>query len=160
MVFSSFIKKLMFTRQFDIQKGKVSLLRHREMIVSPDFVLSIQEECPHLVYSTAKDNFRNKVNYLRSEKGITGNKLLNFSLDLFEAYGLGAPSLLEKGEKIIVDVESSPFPQKIQQKGETACSYSAGALAGIFSAIENEDLDGKEVKCVGKGDRVCKFKIE
>lgn len=43
------------------------------------------------------------------------------------------------------------------EEDKPTCSYLAGLLAGGATAILGKDVDCKEVKCIGKGDDVCKF---
>ena len=43
MVLSPIIKKLMFVRQFDIDKGKIELLGGRQIMIHASAVLELQE---------------------------------------------------------------------------------------------------------------------
>ena len=61
-----------------------------------------------------------------------------------------------------IEVEKSflTYNTNFTQSGKTACIFLEGYFEGILSGFLEKDLKVREVKCVSRGDSVCRFEID
>lgn len=188
MVLSPIIKKLMFVRQFDIDKGKIELLGGRQIMIHASAVLELQEIDEGKVYESAKqsslknikgavehaqvygkmrDVFMDEIASLGKKIGETDSGVINTLQEIFNVYGLGEINIQEldnAGKKAIVIVRDSALVEEFTKKTKgrskaPVCSLTAGVIAGMFSYIFGKEIDCIEEKCKSQGNSYCLFRV-
>jgi len=186
MPLSSFLQKLLFVRQFSINKGKIEVLGNRYIMLDASDLLVLQDIDKTKMYERAKEiskkNLKSLVEHAQVYKNIKTQSLKNIAnlskkigksdegviktlQQIFEIYGLGKLNLLDlnnKDKKVILNIPNSALSDACLQnkKSKTpVCTLTAGILAGIFSYIFDKDVDCIETKCRACGAETCDFKI-
>ena len=186
MALSPILKKLLFVRQFDIDKGKINVLGGREIMLHASAILELQEIDETKIYETAKqssmknikgavdhakvygkmrDVFMGEIAHLGDKIGQSDEGVINTLQELFNIYGLGEISIQEldnKGKTAIVMIRDSALVEEHQKrKGKSAkvCALTAGVIAGLFSYIFGKEIDCVEEKCKAQGNSYCLFKV-
>jgi len=156
MALSALVKKLLFARQFEIDNGRVNMLGMRKVIISPDVISELCSTDSKTVYKAAKSALKKDTSHLKDDMGVTGKQLLDFSIQLLEAYGVGNLQLINielKSKRAMFIVNDSVFAKK------GGCGFTAGALAGVLSVMFDSDVDVKETMCASKADH-CQFEVK
>src|SRR3989344_6070655 len=140
MALSAILKKLLFVRQFDIDKGKITILGDREIMLSASAILELQEIDETKIYETAKqsslknirgavehakvygkmrDVFMEEIAHLGDKIGQSDEGVINTLQELFNIYGLGEINIQEldnKGKTAIVIIRDSALAEEYQKK--------------------------------------------
>ena len=188
MVLSPILKKLMFVRQFDIDKGKVTLLGQRQIMLDASVLLELQDIDESKLYDVAKkagfsnikgivqhakvygrvkEIFSAEITDLGKKIGETDEGTIKTLEEIFDLYGLGEMNIEEidnDKKQAIVSVRESVIAEewigKNKKKSkEAVCSLTAGILAGVFSFIFEKKVDCVEAKCKAQGNSNCLFKV-
>lgn len=188
MVLSPILKKLLFVRQFDIDKGKINLLGDKEIMLNASALLELQEIDQTKLYDIAKkSSFKNLVSFVQHAKvyekvkdvfigdiarlgrkiGQTDEGTITVLQEIFNVYGLGDMTIekIDNSDKqaLIVVRESTIAEEWMKKRREKAenpvCAITAGVIAGIFSYIFGKELDCVEIKCMARGSPYCLFKV-
>jgi len=114
----------------------------------------------HLGYSIGQQGFTRYAVPLK----LTPEKLddLMALIDaLFVSHGWARVKKYEvRGNEIIIDFEDN-WECSFQDKEDPFGShFFKGVLAGIFQRLYNKQVEIKEVKCITRGDDVCRFEIK
>lgn len=188
MGLSPILKKLLFVRQFDIEKGKINLLGDKEVMLNASALLEMQDIDETKLYDIAKkSSFKNLVSFVKHAKvyakvkdvfigdiarlgrkiGETDEGTISVLQDIFNVYGLGE-MMIEKvdnsgHEALVVVRESTMADEWMKSRKERpespVCAVTAGIIAGIFSYIFNKEVDCAEIKCMARGSPYCLFKV-
>ncbi|MCW1296919.1 MAG: 4-vinyl reductase [Candidatus Parvarchaeota archaeon] len=157
MVISTFFKRLLFAREIEIDK-ELKVLGNREIMVSPEFIVKLQNKYAKQIYEFAEETFSNEIEHIKNSTGVTGMKLLELSLNLLNLYGLGKFEIMElKKKEVIINLTFSPFAKLSKGKN---CILIAGALAGVFKIFFNKKVRCEEVVCEGEGKLYCQFVVK
>jgi len=186
MALSSFIQKLLFVKQFSIDKGKVEMFGSRYIMLDASDILILQDIDKGKVYDSAKEssktNIENIVKHAQVYKGIKSQSLKNIAnlikkigkndqgviktlQQIFEVYGLGKLNTIELNndkKTAHLQIQDSTIAQSQLKKSPSkvpVCSLTAGILAGIFSYIFDKDVNCKETKCIATKQNICEFQI-
>src|SRR3989344_3924106 len=135
MALSAILKKLLFVRQFDIDKGKITILGDREIMLSASAILELQEidetakqsslknirgAVEHAkVYGKMRDVFMEEIAHLGDKIGQSDEGVINTLQELFNIYGLGEINIQEldnKGKTAIVIIRDSALAEEYQKK--------------------------------------------
>ena len=123
MTLSPFVKKLMFARQFDIDKGSVTFLKQREVIVSPKLFSLLDKK---KMVGISQTIFEEEINNIKKSTGLSKLKLVELFLDLLDSFGFGKFKLHKLEPNVIVQVFGLPKDSE---------SYVQGALIGGFNVV-------------------------
>ncbi len=187
MAISAFLQKLMFVRQFSIDKGKVDILGQNYVLFDALALFEIQKiDSTKLysvmknssfkniseaveyakVYTNVKDVFLSNIAKLSNKIGSTDQGTLMTLKELFNVYGLGDMEIvkLENDKKqALIKISNSTIASEYSKKyskSKTPVDLIAAAiLAGIFSYVFKKQVDCVEDKCIAKGDSYCQFSI-
>lgn len=164
---SPFLKKLMFARQFLIENGKIEIIKLRNMMISPNFILSLQEKDPDKLYGLSKKVMKKDLEFFNEKISLSGAASLNRIEEIYEALGFGKINIVDidrKKKRSTVNILNSPIAKAhlVDHKNspEPKCHFIAGKISGMFSFLFKEDVDAKEVKCIAKGDDFCQFIVQ
>ncbi|NIO44865.1 MAG: hypothetical protein GTN36_04930 [Candidatus Aenigmarchaeota archaeon] len=163
-----FVKKLLFARQFKMERGELDLLGNRVIMfpawvfiyilkTSPNF-----KEISYRLYEGAKKSTKDSFTKLLSEKyGLKRDKLIEWMKNVGELGGWGTFEIknidFKKCEAVIY-VKNSPMG-KLYGKSKFPVDHIArGMFAGAACVIfNNDDCEYVETKCVAMGDTLCEF---
>lgn len=188
MGLSPILKRLLFVRQFDIDKGKITLLGDKEIMLSASALLELQEIDETKLYDIAKkSSFKNFVSFVKHAKvyekvkdvfigdiarlgrkiGQTDEGTIAVLQDVFNVYGLGEMTIdkIENSSKqaLVIVRESTIAEEWLKKKRERAddpvCTLTAGVIAGVFTYIFGKEVDCVEIKCMAKSGPYCMFKV-
>lgn len=157
---SSFVKKLMFAREFDIADGKINVLGISQVMLPVDLLDYLQNTDKKNFYKYVKISVKRDIAAYAKKIGSNEEGLQKNISDIFETFGIGKMKLEDinnnKGTSKI-RIDDSPF---IQEHFKPNCLLTAGVLAGIFSFIFRKDVDCKEVRCISAKADYCEFMIK
>lgn len=188
MALSGMLKKLLFVRQFDIDKGKITLLGDREIMLHASAILELQEMDETKIYQAAKqsslkniagavehakvygkmrDVFMDEIAALGNKIGQSDEGVINTLQEIFNIYGLGEINIQELNnneKKALVVIRDSALVEEYTKKNKSraksgVCALTAGVIAGLFSYIFGREVDCIEEKCKAQGNSYCLFKV-
>ena len=132
---STFLKKLLFARQFFNNEGKFEVLGKRNLMLDPNFIVEVQSSSKKDNYDFAKKTairameHYNKALALKTEPGHQN------LVQLIETFGFGDTSILKFDKtSAVVNVRNSIIAEEhLKQKkgGKETCDFLAGFFAGI-----------------------------
>jgi len=166
-MFSPFVKKLMFARQFNMEDGKIEFLGDRELLLPVGLVTEFQAFDEDKTYLLAKKSCIAELERMTAKLGVKGPELVKNLTEIYEAFGLGRIEIKDfdvKNGRAIINISDSPVARDYIRKNKSSkhetCNFIAGMLAGIGESIFNKNMEAKEVKCIAKGDSVCQFIVK
>ena len=164
---SPFLKKLLFARQFTIEDGKIEIIKLRNMLISPDFILNLQEKDPDALYKLSKNIMKKDLDFFNKTISLKSQASIDRIKDIYEIFGFGKIQILDfdtKNKRGVVNILDSPIAKahllNNKVSSEPKCHFIAGKISGIFSFLFKKDVNAKEVKCMAKGDDFCQFVIK
>lgn len=140
---SAFIKRLMFTRQFDISDGKIEVLGLSNVMLSYNLVDTLISSKQHELYDNLKNKTVEMVKFYSQKIGLESIGLIKALQEIFETYGLGKMQIVEldnKKKRGLIRVANVADDQKINE--HIATNITAPILCGMFSVAFK-----KEVAC-------------
>jgi predicted hydrocarbon binding protein len=163
---SAFLKRLLFARQFFIINGKIEVLGVKQMMLSSDLLLDLQNINQKKVYSIFKENMLDNIKFYGKKLGTATGMLKNIA-DIYEILGAGSleiADLSESKKRGIVRVHNSPIAEAYLRKNkrskEPVCISIAGVLAGMFTFLFKKDVNCVEKVCLSQGKDFCEFVIK
>lgn len=158
----------MFARQFSIADGKIEIIKLRNMMISPEFILELQKKDSKRVYELSKKSIEEELKHFKSKISIGGPASLNRVEEIYEVLGYGKFKVVDldtKKKRSVVNIYNSPIAESYKKNNKkkskkTQCDFIAGKISGVFSFIFNKKVEAKEVKCLAKGDDFCQFVVK
>ena len=92
---SPFLKKLLFVRQFIIDKGKIEILGQTQIMFPSNLMAELQLIDHDRVYSIVKKNIQYTIETYAKKIGSTSSGIVKSSQDIFETFGLGQFQILK-----------------------------------------------------------------
>ncbi|MBI2133508.1 hypothetical protein HYU11_02395 [Candidatus Woesearchaeota archaeon] len=142
---SSFLKKLLFARQFYINEGKIELLGKKQIMLPCDVVAELEKGNPKLYDSVKKAVINDMKNYAQRLGGSEEGMIKNID-HLFETFGLGTLQIVKldyKTKKCTVIVRNSPLTET-----NVGIPLTSAVVAGMFSFLLEKDMNTKQSKKV------------
>ncbi len=156
-MFSDFIKKLMFTRKFYMNKGAIEILNRKHVLLSSSILSSLQNKT---MYNEMKKVAQQDIHEYCNIFGSKRQDLIKNIENIFNMYGLGMLELknvdFQKNDVKLCLYNSTIAHNNGFTEG-CNCKMAAGILAGIFSYLFDNNIDCEEIKCYSKGDEYCEF---
>lgn len=164
---SPLLKKLIFARQFSVDNGEIQIIQLRNMLISPDLILQLQEADSPRLYTISKKVMKKDLDFLRGKISLEGQGNIQRLEELYELFGFGDIKVIDldrKKKRGVVNIHNSPIARSylLSRKAskEPTCNFIAGKIAGMFCFIFKKDVDAKEIKCLSKGDDFCQFIVK
>jgi len=135
---SSFIKKLMFARQFLIIDGKIEILGKRQVMLPADVVQELQKSAKA---DSLKVLIKKNIEDYAKKLGAGEEGLLKNISDIFETYGLGKMEIVDldnKNKKCLVRILNPSI------EGNSVLLDSI--LSGIFSYLFKKEVKAEKTK--------------
>ena len=185
---SAFLQKLLFVKQFSIDKGKIQILGEKQIMLDASALLVLQEIDETKIYTLGKDasmkNLREIVQHAKVYKKVKdvflaeiaelGKKVgesdagvITMLEQIFNIFGLGAMTIRNldnASPSALIHVQDSTLAEEWisyykKQADSAVCTLTAGVLAGMFSYIFRQNVDCAEMSCKACGQEQCLFKI-
>jgi hypothetical protein len=146
---SSFIKKLLFARQFFMIDGKIEVLGKRQVMLPAEMVDELQKTAKA---DTLKILVRKNIEDYAKKLGSGEEGLLKNISDIFETYGLGKLEIVDldnANKKCLVRI------QNLSSEGKSMILEIV--LGGIFSFLFKKEVKAEATKCT---KIVCEYVIK
>jgi predicted hydrocarbon binding protein len=94
--------------------------------------------------------------------GFSDEEIIRFMMDMGSQIGWGRFELdkFDSAKKhLVVKVHHSPFAEAYGTSSEPVCHMIRGVLGGMASVLFGRELESKELSCLAKGDRWCRFEV-
>jgi len=170
----NFTKKLLFARQFKMEKGRVFLLNTRISFFQPStfaymlinsknrFQLSRE-----MYYASKKSFSETFINHVKTKYKPKTRELIEIMFNLAMMSGWGDWSLVKldlKEKHSVIRMVNSPISELIKkEKIKIECpvdSLARGMHAGAAKIIFQTDVDAVETRCIALGDPFCEFVLK
>ncbi|MBI4176785.1 MAG: hypothetical protein HY516_00295 [Candidatus Aenigmarchaeota archaeon] len=159
-----FAKKLLFTGQFKMEKGSLTILTHRFMIIPVKVITSITKNAPeakkYLYYGAKEGGVDFAEALIKSFKLDSVQKLEELLINTFNLGGWGDLEIVKndmQNKLAIFRIKNSAMALEYGKSSEAVCHTNRGFLAGGASRVYGADMDCIETKCISAGDTVCEF---
>ena len=136
---SSFIKKLMFARQFFMIDGKIEILGKRQVLLPADVVQELQKTAK---VDTIKNLVKKNIEEYGKKLGAGEEGLLKNISDIFETYGMG------KLEVVTLDNANKKCIVRVHNVPEGDFILLELLLSGVFSFLFKKEVKTEK----GKGN--------
>ncbi|MBT3985713.1 hypothetical protein HOD38_02580 [archaeon] len=146
---SPFLKKLLFVRQFAIDKGKIEILGQTQIMLPSNLMAELQLIDHDKVYNIVKTNIHDTMKTYAKKMGSTSSGIVKSSQDIFETFGLGQFQILklDNSKKIaILNVSNSPMCNGCAKEKSNPCLLEA-ALDGMFTFLFKADVKVETKPC-------------
>ena len=150
---SSFLKKLLFARQFFMIDGRIEVLGKKQVMLPSDVVSALDALNTKEVYADVKNAVKKDVEDYAKKLGSGEEGILKNIDDIFGTFGLAKMELVDinfKKKTCILRLHSSPL-KKIS-RGASEFSITNAILSGVFSFLFKNDIDVVQVNVNAKGN--------
>ena len=162
-MFSDFVKRLLFAREFIIFNGRNEVLGERQSLVPVQLLIQLADVNSKMAYNIARDVMKEEMTKFAEKIGTSIPDIITNIKDFYDLLGLGSMEIASMNliaKKATVRIKDNPIALKhLIEKKEVECKLIEGILAGIFTAIFEKECDVEENKCISKGDAYCEFNI-
>lgn len=171
---SSFITKLLLTRQFSMSEKEVKLLGKNFYLQPLSQLVLLQEklqekfgeEGAKLIYEAGKASLLEMGRELQKFSS-RKYELLEVMVSFLRHFGLGDIQLLRMDERecrVEIEIKENPFVKEYLKlfgvQPKCVDLLLAGMLSGFFSVFFKRGVECKEKSCMGRGNPVCMFVIK
>ncbi len=142
---SGFIKKLLYTNQFQVFKGKTSILETPYTILPLEALVLLEKREPKLCYSLMKKAAFEHAGILMKKTGFKGKQAFSLLMESFDVFGIGELQVIELDEKQckgrVKLLDSAYLKEAAKLKIAAKHSVTSGTLAGFFSYYLSHNVD-------------------
>ncbi len=143
---SSFLKKLLFARQFFMIDGKIEVLGKKQVMLPSDVMSALDGLNTEESYFNVKSAVKKDIGDYAKKLGSGEEGILKNIDDIFGTFGLGKLEMVDinlKKKACILRLHNSPLKS---MNGKTAEFHMTDAiLSGVFSFLFKKDVDVKRV---------------
>lgn len=157
---SSFLKKLLFARQFFIIDGKIEVLGKKQVMLPSDVICELQKINSRQAYNTVKKTMTNDLKDYAKKLGSGEEGMLKNVESIFETFGLGKLQIVDLDNKNKRCAMRLHGPSLVMPNNLDEFGITPAILAGIFSFLFDKDVDAKQTKPYGKGFDYCEYTIK
>jgi len=152
---STFLKKLLFVRQFFIIDGKIEVLGKRQVMLPKEVLSEVESSSTKLDYKKLKKIFMENIKDYAKKIGSGEEGMYKNMVDVFETFGLGRIEVLKSDNKkktCVLRVHDCPILD-----GGNKSKILTAALSGMFSFLFSKDVNAEQLKTKKE---VCEFQIK
>jgi len=145
---SSFLKKLLFARQFFMIDGKIEILGKKQVMMPTNVLAELQKLNTQTTYSAVKSVIRKDVEDYAKKLGSGEQGMLKNINYIFETFGLGKLEIMDinnKKKKCIIRIHNSPL-MDLKKKEKPVYNITPAIISGMFSFLFDKEVDAKLVK--------------
>lgn len=163
------VKKLLFARQFQMEKGNINLMGLDIMMIPAPVMVDIiktleksigYEKTKKLIYNGVKSGTSYYAKKISEKYNIKGVKLIQWLVDTMMLTGWGEAKLISidiKRKTAILHLYNSTLAKHYGKSKKPIDHVMAGAQAGGASIVFGEDAIVRETKCSSMGNDFCEF---
>ncbi len=158
---SSFLKKLLFARQFFMIDGRIEVLGKKQIMLPSDVVFELQKCDSSLCYDSVKNAVKRDIGDYAKKLGSGEGGMLKNIDDLFGTFGMGKLEMVDinfKNKTCILRLHNSPLGQNAGKSAEF--QITPAVLAGVFSFLFSKDVDAKQTKQAAGNFGYCEYVIK
>lgn len=164
-----FAAKLLFARQLNFEKGKLTIFGQRVTIIPASLLLLLNKRCTEdkqfarVIYQAMKDSVYEFCQAVSKRFGIKREEMAQFLMKLTEMNGYGilsVPKLDYRAKVAVFHVYGLPSEALAGQlkAGVVVDHYWAGMLAGgVAFAFDDFNINVLETSCVANRKGYCRF---
>ncbi len=155
---SSFLKKLLFARQFYMTDGKIEVLGKKQIMLPSDVISDLPASNSKIVYETIKKDIKKDIQDYAKKLGSGEEGMLKNIDYIFETFGLGKMQVIDinnKDKKVVVRIFNSPFAESKGEKDNL--QMTSAVLSGMFSFLFEKDVNAQQT---GKSTVYCEYVIK
>lgn len=175
-------KKWLERLDFDEKNGTIKIFGVRHTIISSDTYRHIRDSmikivgpaADSLLYLAAKEHCQEYLKIVLKKSAVARfaskfkwgrEKITEKAAQILTEYGFGKVEIedINLDGKSIAVIKNSCIGTAYKKHTKSlvpVCSYIAGLIAGGATTINKTNYDCREIECVAKGDKVCKFVLE
>lgn len=163
------VKKLLFARQFTMEKGTMSLMG-LDVIIMPvsvvaDIIKSLEktigyEKTKKIIYEGVKSGTYNYSRGVGGKYGLKGAELIKWLVDIMMLTGWGEAKLISvdiKNKTAILHLYNSTLAKNYGRSKKPIDHVMAGAQAGGATVVFGKNAVVRETKCISMGHDFCEF---
>ncbi len=152
------------------EKGGLFYEEVRYLLIRPETLMAFQkgiekeigERASQILFRSGFEGGSLSSKRYREVFGLSDEEIVHFMLEMGTQIGWGRFELerfdpIEK--RIDAKVFHSPFAEAYGSSASPVCHLIRGVLAGMASILFRKQFEGKEVLCLAKGDKYCRFEI-
>ena len=162
-MFSDFVKRLLFAREFTIINGRNEVLGERQSLIPIQLLIQLGDVNLKMTYNIARNVIKEEMIKFAKKIGTSTPDMITNLKDFYDLLGLGSMEIVSINlitKKATVIIKDNPVALKhLIEKKVVECKLIEGILAGMFAVIFEKECDVEEDKCISKGDAYCEFNI-
>jgi len=163
------VKKLLFARQFSMEKGNINLMGLDVVIipasVMADIIKTLEkaigyEKTKKMIYEGVKSGTHYYATKVSEKYNIKNVKLIKWLVDTMMLTGWGEAELISismKRKTAILHLYNSTLAKHYGRSKKPIDHVMAGAQAGGASVVFGKDTVVRETRCVSMGHDFCEF---
>ena len=155
---------------FDPEKGGVFYQEVRYLLVRPETLAAFQKavekeigtKASNILYQSGFQGGTLSSKKYRDVFGLSNEEIIRFMMEMGSQIGWGRFELEgfdASKEILIVKVYHSPFAEAYGASSQPVCHMIRGVLGGVASSVFGKEIESKEISCLAKGDKYCRFEI-
>ncbi|UCC66302.1 MAG: hypothetical protein JSW32_05310 [Deltaproteobacteria bacterium] len=156
---------------YDQESGSLLYKESRYLLIRPETIIGFQKAIEESLKEKADEKFYTggfTGGFLSTKKykelhSYSDREIIDFMMKMGAEIGWGRFKLekYDRDKKILkVSVKDSPFATAYGKADKGVCHLTRGVMAGMGSALFEQNCTGKEIACAAKGDERCVFVIK
>lgn len=144
---SSFLKKLLFARQFIMIDGRIEVLGKKQVMLPSDVLSELESLGTKEAYANVKSAVRKDVEDYAKKLGSSEEGILKNVGDIFGTFGLGKLELVDinfKKKNCILRLHNSPLSHLRHNGKQVEFHMTDAILSGLFSFLFKREVDAKQ----------------
>jgi predicted hydrocarbon binding protein len=155
---------------FDPEKGAIHFKGVRYLIIRPETIMEMFTNLYNTVGETAVEAFyqggftggKLSSTRFKNDMGFDDRQIIDFMANMGTQIGWGNFDVVEfdpENQKLIVEVQSSPFAEAASPSSKPVCHFIRGVLAGMCTGLFRKEVESVEETCLATGAQSCRFVI-
>jgi predicted hydrocarbon binding protein len=163
------VKKLLFARELNLEKGKISLLGHTIIMAPVSSFIELRKKLSKigataLLYKSCKESGLGYMNTIIKKFSMKKpRELLEWGMNTISLAGWGSVEIInfdEKNKRAIVRLNESEFARNYGNSKEPVDDVFRAYCAATGTIIFKIDIDVVEIKCLSMGNNTCEFIVK
>lgn len=160
---SSFLKKLLFARQFFMVDGRIEVLGKKQIMLPSDVLTTFESASNGKLYINVRSVIRKDIEDYAKKLGSSEEGILKNIDDIFGTFGLGKLELVYinfKKRTCILRLHNPPLRQTSDKNDKTPeFQITPAVLSGVFSFLFKRDIDVKQTKQAAGDFGYCEYVV-
>ena len=152
------------------EKGGLFYKEVRYLLIRPETLITFQkatekglsEKASQILFQSGFMGGTLSSSRYREVFGLSDQEIIQFMIEMGPQIGWGRFELERFDPNLkcfTVKVYHSPFAETYGSSPTPVCHLIRGVLSGMASVVFDRQIEGKELFCLAKGDKYCKFEI-